>query len=172
MAKPASVDRFGIKAMRLLKTAAADGLQLAREDLEELVYGEILSLVDVKDLPRGCPSAYVLVRRATEIVDAHPGPLPSATLCRQLRISPTTLECSFKKITGLTPHTFFLRRRLNCARTALLGADRGDNRVTNIALKLGFTELGRFAVRYRQLFGERPSETLRRQTATTVAPGF
>jgi AraC family transcriptional regulator, ethanolamine operon transcriptional activator len=172
VAKPASVDRFGAKALRLLKAAASGGLQLGREDLEELVYGEILSLVDVKDLPRGCPSASVLVRRATEIVDAHPGPLPIATLCHQLRTSPSTLECSFKKITGLTPHTFFLRRRLNRARTALLEADRGEDRVTDIALELGFTELGRFAVRYRQLFGECPSETLRRQTATTVAPGF
>jgi len=172
VAKPASVDRFGAKAMRLLKTAAAGGLQLAREDLEELVYGEILSLVDVADLPRGAPPAAALVRRAMEITDGHAGPLPIARLCSLLRVSPSTLENSFKKITGLAPHTFFLRRRLNGARYDLLEADRHHGSVTRIAFENGFTELGRFAVRYRQMFGESPSETLRRQKAETVAAGF
>lgn len=166
--KPGSVAGFTGKAMELLQGAATGKLRLGREDIEELVYGEILSLVDVKNLPSGCPSAAVLVRRATEIVDAQPGPLPVATLCRLLRTSPSTLESTFKKITSLTPHTFFLRRRLNRARTALLEADQAEIRVTDIALEHGFTELGRFSVRYREMFGERPSDTLQRSTRTTV----
>ncbi len=168
VAKPDSATRFTRKAMELLQGAATGTLQLGREDIEELVYGEILSLVDVKNLPSGYPSAAVLVRRAMEIVDAHPGPLPVATLCRLLRTSPSTLETSFKKITGLTPHTFFLRRRLNRARTALLDADQAEIRVTDIALEHGFTELGRFSVRYREMFGECPSDTLQRNARTTV----
>jgi AraC-like DNA-binding protein len=112
------------------------------------------------------------VRRATEIADSQPGPIPITKICSLLRTCPSTLENSFKKITGLTPHTFFLRRRLNRARTALLAADRGMGRVTDIAMELGFNELGRFAVRYRQMFGESPSETLRRQTNTKVALCF
>jgi AraC family ethanolamine operon transcriptional activator len=44
--------------------------------------------------------------------------------------------------------------------------------VTSIASSLGFTELGRFAVRYRNLFGETPSQTLQRPTRMMVAiPG-
>jgi AraC-like DNA-binding protein len=147
-------------------------LNLDREALEDLVYGEILSLVDVKSLPCGHPPAAVLVRRATEIADATPEPISVARLCNLLRVSQSTLEFSFKKITALTPHTFFLRRRLNRARTALLEADRSEGRVTDIAMNLGFTELGRFAVRYRQMFGESPSETLHRQTRTTVLMSF
>ncbi len=114
----------------------------------------------------------MLVRRATEIADATSGPIPVARQCNLLRVSQSTLESSFKKITALTPYMFFLRRRLNRARTALLEADRGEGRVTDIALDLGFTELGRFAVRYRQMFGESPSETLHRQTRTTVPMFF
>ncbi len=94
-----------------------------------------------------------------------------ARLCSLLRVCPSAFENSFKKITGLAQCTFFLRRRLSSARYALLEADRHHESVTGIALENGFTELGRFAVRYRQMFGESPSETLRRRTRTPAA-GF
>lgn len=165
VAKPAAVNGFTNQARELLNASAAGELNLDREMLEEFVYGEILRLVDVKTVPHTCPSGAILVRRATEIAEAFPGPIPIARLCRLLHVSPTTLENAFKKITGLTPHTFFLRRRLNRARRALLNANQLQGRVTDIALELGFTELGRFAVRYRQMFGESPSETLRYRSA-------
>ena len=41
--------------------------------------------------------------------------------------------------------------------------------VTTVGLGLGFSELRRFAVRYRQFFGESPSQTLQRRTSITVA---
>jgi AraC-like DNA-binding protein len=172
VAKPHAVSGFAGKVRQLLKAAASGRMPLDRAVLEDLVYGEILSLIDVADLPRGRPPAAALVRRAMEIMDGHAGPLPIARLCSLLRVSPSTLENSFKKITGLAPHTFFLRRRLNGARYDLLEADRHHGSVTRIAFENGFTELGRFAVRYRQMFGESPSETLRRQKAETVAAGF
>jgi AraC-like DNA-binding protein len=71
-------------------------------------------------------------------------------------------------VTGVTPHAFLLRHRLNKARSALLSKDADLVRVTDVALELGFSELGRFAVRYRQMFGESPSETLRRRSAVVA----
>jgi AraC-like DNA-binding protein len=65
----------------------------------------------------------------------------------------------------VTPHAFFLRRRLNEARQLLLREDAERRNVTDIALSLGFSELGRFAVRYREMFGETPSQTLKRSPA-------
>ena len=44
-----------------------------------------------------------------------------------------------------------------CAATAR----PGEATVTRIATDHGFYELGRFASRYRAVYGERPSETLR-----------
>jgi len=51
---------------------------------------------------------------------------------------------------------------MNLARRALSRADSARTTVTAIALDHGFGELGRFSVQYRRLFGESPSETLRR----------
>jgi AraC-like DNA-binding protein len=46
-------------------------------------------------------------------------------------------------------------------RADLLRADT-DESVTRIAMKWGFRHLGRFAVGYRDRFGETPSQTRRR----------
>jgi transcriptional regulator GlxA family with amidase domain len=47
------------------------------------------------------------------------------------------------------------------ARQSLQVADQSKRTVTQIAAEYGFLELGRFSVRYRSLFGESPSVTLR-----------
>ena len=52
--------------------------------------------------------------------------------------------------------------RLSRARRALLSARGRSVTVSKIATRLGFFELGRFSVEYRKLFGESPSETLRK----------
>jgi len=107
--------------------------------------------------------------------DAAPTVLRITALCGLLRVSHSTLEAAFKSVTRLTPQVFLrLRRRLrrlNRARAALLSADPLRERVTDVATQMGFTELGRFAVRYRELFGESPSETLRRGPCGSVSVG-
>lgn len=169
VAKPRAVAAFSQRLRHSLQQAAAGDLQIAADQFEEWVYGQTLSMLDVKEQPLGRPPGAVLVRRAIEIADDYRGPAPVATLCRLLRVSPGTLENAFKTATGLTPHAFFLRRRLNHARHVLLREDPGHRRVTDIASELGFSELGRFAVRYREMFGEKPSDTLRRSAVTRVS---
>ncbi|MFM8885114.1 MAG: helix-turn-helix domain-containing protein, partial [Chthoniobacterales bacterium] len=73
--------------------------------------------------------------------------------------------------TGVAPHAYVLRRRLNQARNVLLREDAAERTVTEIALGLGFSELGRFSVRYREMFGESPSETLRRRSLSVALAG-
>jgi AraC-like DNA-binding protein len=60
------------------------------------------------------------------------------------------------------PIRYLTLRRMHLARRALLGADASKTNVTRIVTDHGFWELGRFSVAYRALFGESPSETLRR----------
>jgi AraC-like DNA-binding protein len=60
----------------------------------------------------------------------------------------------------LSPLRYFRYRLLNRARERLIAADEGHETISDIAMDLGFTHLGRFASRYEQLFGELPSATL------------
>ena len=168
VAKPRAVASLSQRLQHMLHLAAVGELSMDAAYFEDWLYGEALSILDVKDVPCGRPPAAVLVRRAVEISEAHGGPVRIANLCSALRVSPGTLDNAFKTVTGVTPHAYFLRRRLNQARSVLLSEDPAQRKVTEIALSLGFSELGRFAVRYREMFGESPSETLRRSDTARV----
>jgi AraC-like DNA-binding protein len=76
-------------------------------------------------------------------------------------VPPRTLETHFKVFLKTTPLTWVRRMRLANARRELQRGRLGD-RVTNIALASGFTQLGRFAGQYRTMYGETPSLTMRR----------
>jgi len=52
--------------------------------------------------------------------------------------------------------------RLNRVRRGLRHGTPERDTVTSVALRDRFLDLGRFACEYRQLFGESPSDTLRR----------
>jgi len=171
VAKPRAVASLSQRLSQLLHLAAIGELEADGAYLEDWIYTQAMSILEVKDVPLGRPTAAVLVKRAVEVAEGQRGPVRVAELCRTLRVSPGTLERGFREATGVTPHAFFLRRRLNQARAVLLHADPRETTVTSIAIACGFSELGRFAVRYRQMFGETPSETLRRSMRTTVEIG-
>jgi AraC-like DNA-binding protein len=59
------------------------------------------------------------------------------------------------------PIRYLTLRRMHLVRRALLKADPSKATVTRLATDHGFWELGRFAVAYRRIFGELPSESLR-----------
>lgn len=69
---------------------------------------------------------------------------------------------AFRRLRGCTPLQALQSRRLDRARRALLAADERTT-VTEVATSLGFFHFGRFAIRYRQRFGEKPSDTLTRR---------
>jgi adenylate cyclase len=72
-----------------------------------------------------------------------------------------TLRKHFRRFLGVSPLEFWRRSRMTAARDDLLAAG-SDTFVTDVAIRAGFNHFGRFAQVYRQLFGETPSTTLRR----------
>jgi len=112
-------------------------------------------------------SAWRVVREAEARIDEEDTPVPSiAGLCRKLRVSRRTLERAFQELLGVGPSAFFRIRALNAVRRALVVAPPQPGVVARLAVDHGFWHLGRFAQQYRDLFGERPVDTLR-----TAKPG-
>ena len=83
-------------------------------------------------------------------------------LCAETKASERVLRCAFQEMTGNSPALFLRNHRLHKARRMLLNDAPS---VKDAAYSCGFTEMGRFSVYYRELFGESPSETLKSQTA-------
>ena len=154
---------------KMLDRAVAGEIDADQQNFEDLVHDALLSLVDHADFCYGRPPAAVIVRRATELVDASfPGALPMNIMAARLHLSPRTLHKAFVSVTGMGPHLYFRHCALNRAREALLTAHPAENKVTAIAAEFGFTEMGRFSVRYRELFGESPLQTLQRRPRCIV----
>jgi AraC-like DNA-binding protein len=92
-------------------------------------------------------------------------PLYLTELCAELGVSDRTLRLHCQQHLGMSPQQYLWLRRMNMARRALTSADATLATVSSVATEYGFGELGRFSVRYRDLFGESPSVTLRRAPA-------
>ncbi|MFI7838853.1 helix-turn-helix domain-containing protein [Pseudomonas asiatica] len=71
------------------------------------------------------------------------------------------LELIFNSATGMPPGRWFMNIRLNGVMRDLLTAPEGCL-VSDIAARWGFRHFSRFAHQYRRVFGELPSETMRR----------
>ena len=74
------------------------------------------------------------------------------------------METAFHEQMGLTPGKYPRIYRLNAAHRDLVRANPKLVTVTQIAYKWGFGHSGRFSLAHRQLFGETPSEVLRRNS--------
>jgi AraC-like DNA-binding protein len=104
----------------------------------------------------------IIIRRFREMLETHPlNPLHMQHVSRSVGVSGRTLRMACQEHFGVSPTQYLLLRRMHLAHRALQQAHPQSIRVTEIATELGFWELGRFAVKYRQIFGESPSTTLR-----------
>jgi AraC family ethanolamine operon transcriptional activator len=89
-------------------------------------------------------------------------PFTMQHLCREAGASERTLQYAFQDHFGLSPRKFINIARLNTVRRALLVANPATNKVSDLAAHREYWHSGQFAADCRRLFGELPSETLRR----------
>lgn len=145
---------------KLPPTDAALG-QLQAELIEAFLWG--IMLHENKSYERHSLSGAAIVRRVEAWVDGRaPETIQIGDLCRELHLSRRTLQRAFTETLGIGPARYLSHKRLIAVRAELRRADPAELRVTDAATKYGFWQLGRFARDYRQMFGERPSETLNR----------
>lgn len=138
--------------------AARCGLERVGRELVDALLG----IVQPPEPVRGWSARERIVRSAREIIeaDAH-GELVLSDLCVKLAVPVRTLHDAFQTCLGVTPKQLMLALRLNNVRRCLRHPN-AKTTVTDAATMAGFFHFGHFTGQYRRLFGERPSETLRR----------
>ena len=101
-------------------------------------------------------------RKARQLMESLNRTISVAELAKYAGVSRRTLEIAFKEATGFPPKAFIQSARLNAFYRELKHASPNTSTVTLAAQNWGFTELGRTAGIYNEMFGEYPSDTLKR----------
>jgi AraC-like DNA-binding protein len=139
--------------------------EMARALEQELILLMVRCLTDgePKSMTAGARRHDTIIVRFEDFLETHPDqPLYLAEICAAIGVAERTLRVACEEHLGMGPIRFLALRRMHLVRRALLQADPSTKTVTRVATDHGFWELGRFSVAYRDLFGESPSDSLRR----------
>ena len=140
------------------KVAAAEALKLS-----SLVVGQRQG---GKPKPEGRPKLprEEIISRSKALLEEREGKIILIEeLAAAADVSERTLRTAFKEYFGTGPVRYLHLRQLHQVHRALRVAEPEAVSVSDVLLKYGVWDFSRFASRYRQLFGELPSETLRRK---------
>jgi AraC-like DNA-binding protein len=119
-------------------------------------YRDALQATDKSVCPKHVVRAYqYMVANARENITIE-------DLTRLTGVSGRALYEGFRRFKGASPKACLRAIRMQEIRKELLEGDDSDD-VTVIAERWGFFHLGRFANNYQKIFGEKPSQTLRRR---------
>jgi AraC-like DNA-binding protein len=135
---------------------------------DDLEYNILAAMQDILSTRAGLDTIgrrhhQLIVNRFRAVLEAQADlSLPIPAISQMIGISGRTLRLACQEQFGISPAQYVMLRRMRAAHRALRQADPDVDRVTDIATEHGFWELGRFAVKYRHIFGETPSVTLRR----------
>ena len=151
-------------------TEALDSPEVCRTLEERLVHVMVRCLAEgvCVETTTGGQRHEAIMARFDEFLEAHSDqPLYLTEICAALGVAERTLRACCEEQLGMGPIRFLTLRRMHFVRRALLSTDHSKATVTRVVTDHGFWELGRFSVAYRALFGESPSETLRRPAEQT-----
>ncbi len=110
-----------------------------------------------------------LVNRAKEYVMSRCSNPPSVVeLCTYLGMNRRSLHYCFMNVLGINPVTFLRYVRLHGVRQDLLNAESESLLIGEVAMRWGFWHLGMFSSYYKALYGETPSETIKRKPKTHI----
>lgn len=157
------VDTLSLLVRQIL---VASNVAMDPEIHKDMLLQELLSLLDSGTLNSAKAPSYshrrAVVDRVWDYLKASAdSPVTIATLCDIACVSRRTLQYSFESILGISPVQFLRAVRLNCVRRQLL--THGGISIADAAASQGFYHLSQFALDYKRLFCERPSDTLKRQ---------
>lgn len=118
---------------------------------------DISDALEMGRLSSACPKQ---VQRAQRFINSHLAePITIADLVEASGVPARTLFDSFRRFRGVSPMRYLRHQRLMKVREELLAGDL-ETTVTEVAMKWGFSQLGRFSGEYARNFGQAPSQTL------------
>ncbi|MBP2448027.1 helix-turn-helix transcriptional regulator [Rhizobium leguminosarum] len=118
-------------------------------------YSEALALPAPAPAPRH-------VKWAIDFMREHMAePISLSDIATAAKVSVRTLQQGFRQFRNTTPIAYLHELRMLAAHRDLLESGT-KQAVADIALRWGFTHLGRFSAEYRKRFGQLPSQALKR----------
>ncbi len=138
---------------RLFKLYDEPVHELTRVTVINLLQLCILEVLDCanRNQPRRCSPA--MERIIERILSSPEEELPLLKLAEESNLSLSRFKARFKAETGIGPHEFILRTKLEAAMKVLL---RGNGSVTDVAMQFGFSSSQYFATVFRRFTRLRP----------------
>ncbi len=131
---------------------------------------------DVREQTSAQRRHHEIMQRFHSVLMANPGrALYVLEMAEAVGASLRSLSVCCQEHLGIGPKKYLLLRRMHLARQALSSANSSVSTVTDVATQYGFWQFGRFAGRYKELFGESPSVTLHRprtKSGAAAMPGL
>jgi AraC-like DNA-binding protein len=165
----AAIRQAQSRSAALADAGAAHGLE------QQLLHAVIECLSgDSGDADREMPAdrrhRAILARLEELLADGSPERV--AELAAALGVSDRLLRQCCAAHLGMSPSAYRRRRRMQDVHRALCRGDGGASSVADLAARHGFRDAGRFAGRYRAIYGELPSTTRRRSGKDVLAVGL
>lgn len=138
-----------------------------QKTIHSALLGHICDAIQAaSDLPAPLPTYQArkaMVERAKHYVltNLH-DTVTIAELCEALKTSRRTIQYCFNEVLHTNPVQYLRAIRLNNVRRELRNGNPALTQVQDVAARWGFWHLSHFATDYRAMFGELPSDTLRK----------
>ena len=115
--------------------------------------------------PAGDPALPETLKDAVAFIHRHAAADVSISeIAAAVHLTPRAVQYLFRRQLDTTPTEYVRRVRLHRAHQDLIAGDPSGTTVTEIAQRWGFAHTGRFAVLYRQTYGQSPHTTLKQVT--------
>jgi AraC-like DNA-binding protein len=112
--------------------------------------------------PAGDPALPEPLKDAVAFIHSHAAADVSINdVAAAVHLTPRAVQYLFRRQLDSTPTEYIRQVRLHHAHQELLADDRSGTTVAEIAQRWGFAHAGRFAVLYRQIYGQSPHATLK-----------
>ena len=136
--------------------------KLVADDFIPLLISHIPIKLNSKSFLKPSRQSQLIIQAEQKILNHLNKPLTLKQLTEYLESSSSALSRGFKGLFGISPMRYLKVRRLNAVRQHLKAKEPENCTIAILANKFGFYNPCHFTKDYKAMFGELPSETLRK----------